>query len=137
MPAQLLKLAAEQRPLNRQGLKHEVVAGELGPRLVLPEAGYTDAQLRDALQPYEHVALLRVAMHEAGGLLRCLESPQAAADLKSLTRLLFQHTWCYRPQEMTAEWMKVERGPKPRRGEEPWCTWGFATPAVPGVCARQ
>ena len=66
MPAQLLKLAAEQLPLNRQGLKHEVVAGELGPRLVLPEAGYTDAQLRDALQPYEHVALLRVSMHQAG-----------------------------------------------------------------------
>ena len=36
---------------------------------------------------------------------------------------------------MTSAWYEVERGPKPRRGTEPWCSWGFADPAVPGVCA--
>ena len=68
-------------------------------------------------------------------VLRCVERPQDAQDLRSLTRLLFKHDWCYRPQEMTAEWSKVERGPKPSRGTEPWCSWGFADPAVPSVCS--
>jgi hypothetical protein len=66
VPRQLLDLAAEQLPLQRHGLRHEVVAGEPGPRLLLPEGGLSDVELRDALQPYEHVALLRVAMFEAG-----------------------------------------------------------------------
>ena len=34
--------------------------------LTLTQGGLSDAELRDALQPYEHVALLRVAMHQAG-----------------------------------------------------------------------
>ena len=66
MPPQLLDLAAEQLPLQRHGLRHEVMAGEAGPRLLLPEGGLSDVELRDALQPYEHVALLRVSMLEAG-----------------------------------------------------------------------
>ena len=76
-------------------------------------------------------------MSEAGGLLRCHERREDADDLRQLTNVLFQHTWCYRPQEMTAEWSKVERGPKPRRGDEPWCSWGFATPSVPGACEKR
>ena len=66
MPPQLLDLAAEQLPLQRHGLRHEVMSGEAGPRLLLPEGGLSDVELRDALQPYEHVALLRVSMLEAG-----------------------------------------------------------------------
>ena len=58
-------------------------------------------------------------------------------ELGGLSRLLFQHSWCYRPQEMTAEWSRVERGPKPRRGDEPWCSWGFVNPTMPGVCAEE
>ena len=68
-------------------------------------------------------------------VLRCIEEPKDAQALSSLTHLLFKHDWCYRPQEMTSAWYEVERGPKPRRGTEPWCSWGFADPAVPGVCA--
>ena len=68
-------------------------------------------------------------------VLRCVEEPKEAQALRSLTRLLFKHDWCYRPQEMTSAWYEVERGPKPRRGTEPWCSWGFADPAVPGVCS--
>ena len=68
-------------------------------------------------------------------VLRCIEEPKDAQALSSLTPLLFKHDWCYRPQEMTSAWYEVERGPKPRRGTEPWCSWGFADPAVPGVCA--
>ena len=67
-------------------------------------------------------------------VLRCIEEPKDAQALSSLTHLLFKHDWCYRPQEMTSAWYEVERGPKPRRGTEPWCSWGFAYPAVPGVC---
>ena len=37
VPPQLLELAAEQLPLQRHGLGHEVVAGEAGPRLVVPQ----------------------------------------------------------------------------------------------------
>ena len=36
VPPQLLDLAAEELPLQRHGLGHEVVAGEAGPRLVVP-----------------------------------------------------------------------------------------------------
>ena len=46
------------------------MAGEAGPRLLLPEGGLSDVELRDALQPYEHVALLRVSMLEAGQVRR-------------------------------------------------------------------
>ena len=70
VPPQLLDLAAEQLPLQRHGLRHEVMAGEAGPRLLLPEGGLSDVELRDALQPYEHVALLRVSMLEAGQVRR-------------------------------------------------------------------
>jgi len=135
VPPQLLDLAAERLPLLRHGLQHEVVAAEAGPRLLLPEGGLSDGELRDALQPYEHVALLRVAMHEASQVMRCVEQPKEVQALRSLARLLFKHDWCYRPQEMTSSWYEVERGPKPRRGKEPWCSWGFAEPSVPGVCS--
>ena len=37
VPPQLLDLAAEELPLQRHGLGHEVVAGEPGPRLVVPQ----------------------------------------------------------------------------------------------------
>ena len=67
-------------------------------------------------------------------VLRCVQEPKEARELQSLTWLLFQHDWCYRPHEMTSAWAQVERGPKPRRGTEPWCSWGFAKPSVPGVC---
>ena len=138
VPRQLLQMAAERLPARRQGLQHEFEAASDGPRLVLPaERAPSDAELRSMLEPYQHVSLLRVAMSEAGGLLRCHERREDADDLQRLTNVLFQHTWCYRPQEMTAEWSRVERGPKPQRGKEPWCTWGFAQPKAQGVCAKE
>ena len=43
-------------------------------------------------------------------------------------------THTHRPKEMTREWYAVEAKGKPRRGEEPWCVWGFATPEMPDAC---
>ncbi|EOD25951.1 hypothetical protein EMIHUDRAFT_237370 [Emiliania huxleyi CCMP1516] len=51
-----------------------------------------------------------------------------------LTSHIFPHSWCYRPFEMTPEWSAVAAKGAPKRGTEPWCVWGFAKPAVPGVC---
>lgn len=124
---------AEAAEAARKALVHTFVPAEEGPRLMLP-AGRTDAQLRSALRLYDHVPLLRVSLTDAGSLLRCFEQSQAAADMRELTRWLFQHEWCYRPFQMTTEWAAVERRGKPRHRTEPWCVWGFATPQVPPVC---
>ena len=117
-------------------LKHHFTPGDEGPHIELP-AGRTDAQLRAALQSYDHVRLLRVSLTEADELLDCYEQPQAASDMRQLTSFIFTHEWCYRPFEMTAEWQAVDRKGKPKRGTEPWCVWGFADPAVPKACSSR
>mmetsp|Transcript_37812 Transcript_37812/g.88477 ORF Transcript_37812/g.88477 Transcript_37812/m.88477 type:complete len:97 (+) Transcript_37812:262-552(+) len=94
-----------------------------------------DAALRRELEPYAYASLLRVSLSDAGKLLGCLEQQADAASLQKLVQSIFTHSWCYRPQEMTTAWSAVERRGKPRRGDEPWCVWGFETPAVPGGCA--
>jgi len=114
-------------------LRHEFVASEDGPRLVLP-SGQSDVALRQALQPYAHVQLLRVSLTDAGALLGCIQGRQEAQDVSRLLTMLFKAEWCYRPQEMTDKWLAVDRGPKPRKGTEPWCVWGYADPAAPAVC---
>ena len=60
-------LAAEQLPLNRQGLKHEVVAGELGPRLVLPEDAR--AALQDKVQSGRGSVADAIQLNEEGAKL--------------------------------------------------------------------
>ena len=117
----------------RRQLRHHFVPGSDGPQLQLPEA-QTDQQLRHALQPYDHVRLLRVSLTEARQLLRCYEQPRAAEEARQLMNLVFQHEWCYRPVEMTPEWIAVDRRGKPRRGTEPWCVWGFKTPKPSPSC---
>ena len=128
-PTDTSREALEQRKL----LTHDFVAGTDGPHLQVP-SGRSDVQLRQALQPYEHVRLLRVTLSEAQRLLKCYESSSEARAMKQLGEMLFQHSWCYRPAEMTPEWIAVDRAGKPRRGDEPWCVWGFANPTVPEVC---
>lgn len=54
--------------------------------------------------------------------------------MAQLGRMLFVHEWCYRPFEMTPEWIAVERKGKPKHLDEPWCVWGFANPEVPPAC---
>ena len=113
--------------------QHDFVPGRDGPYVRLP-AGRTDQQLRSALAAYDHVKLLRVSLTEADELLSCYERPKDAADMRALASYVFAHEWCYRPHEMTAEWLAVERKGKPVRKTEPWCVWGFATPQVPTEC---
>jgi len=112
---------------------HTFVPGTDGPHLQLP-SGRTDVQLRAALAAYEHVRLLRVTLTEARALLSCYVEPHDAASMRQLSNMLFQHEWCYRPAEMTAEWSAVERRGKPKRRSEPWCVWGFTQPEVPPLC---
>ena len=83
---------------------------------------------------YDHVRLLRVSLTEAPRLFECFEDDRSAAQMRQLSHLVFIHEWCYRPFEMTAAWVTVERKGKPRHRTEPWCVWGFAQPEVPGVC---
>ena len=117
----------------RAMLEHSFVPGTEGPSIRLP-AGRTDRELRQALQPYEHVRLVHVSLSDAASLLKCYEARPAERAMDSLSRLVFPHEWCYRPLEMTAEWSAVERQGKPKRGTEPWCVWGFKTPKPPPVC---
>ena len=121
--------AAEQR----KALAHEFFAGTEGPHVRLLRER-TDVQLRQALQQYDHVRLLRVKLGEARALLKCHEQRQDAHAMQQLSDMLFQHQWCYRPMEMTSAWSAVERRGKPRRGDEPWCVWGFASPRTPPAC---
>ena len=109
--------------------------GTDGPAIQLP-AGRTDAQLRDALKMYDHVRLLRVSLTEADELLDCYEQSADAEAMLKLAQMLFVHEWCYRPFEMTPEWMKVEARGKPKHLDEPWCVWGFKRPEVPAKCKR-
>ncbi len=113
--------------------KHTFVPGREGPDITLA-AGQTDAQLRGALAAYGHVRLLTVTLTDAARLLRCYERRSAAADMKRLAEIIFVHEWCYRPFEMTAEWLAVERKGKPPRGKEPWCVWGYKLPTTPPHC---
>ena len=119
----------------RATLRHTFVPGTDGPLIELP-AGRTDAQLRQSMQLYDHVRLLRVSLTEAAELLKCYESPKEASAMQQLSSFVFTHEWCYRPFEMTPEWLAVDRKGKPRKGTEPWCVWGFAQPKVPSVCSQ-
>ena len=118
----------------RASLRHHFVPGDDGPLIELP-AGRTDAQLRHALESYDHVRLLRVSLTDAAALFECYEQPRDADDMSQLARHVFVHEWCYRPFEMTQEWTAVERKGKPKRGTEPWCVWGFKEPRAPPVCS--
>ena len=117
----------------RAALQHDFVPGAEGPHLRVP-AGRTDKQLRAALQPYDHVRLLRVTLTEADDLLSCYEDIRDQQGMSQLSRFIFTHEWCYRPFEMTPEWSAVERRGKPKHLDEPWCVWGFQNPKVPKVC---
>jgi len=75
-----------------------------------------------------------VSLSDAGAMIGCYEGAQEAHDTAQLTSHIFQHSWCYRPFEMTPEWSAVAAKGAPKRGTEPWCVWGFAKPGVPGVC---
>ena len=103
---------------------HNFVPGSAGPSLSV-QANSTDQQLRQALEKYDHVQLMRVSLTESSKLLKCYEHRVNAEDMQRLSNMLFQHEWCYRPLEMTPEWIAVDRRGKPKRGLEPWCVWGF------------
>lgn len=75
-----------------------------------------------------------MSLTEASKLLKCHAKLSDAKDMQALSDMLFQHSWCYRPFEMTAEWTAIERRGKPKRGTEPWCVWGFESPRVPEAC---
>ena len=115
-------------------VRHTFIPGTSGPHIQLP-LGRTDQQLREALIMYDHVRLLRVSLSEAGRLLRCFEDGRSAAEMRQLSHLIFMHEWCYRPFEMTADWVAVERRGKPRHRTEPWCVWGFEQPTTPSACS--
>ena len=134
---QLLEATRTAKPSNptAKDLQHVFVPGTDGPAIQLP-AGRTDAQLRDALKMYDHVRLLRVSLTEADELLDCYEQSADAEAMLKLAQMLFVHEWCYRPFEMTPEWMKVEARGKPKHLDEPWCVWGFKRPEVPAKCKR-
>jgi len=117
----------------RSAIGHEFVPGSDGPVIHLP-TGRTDAQLRQAMQLYDHVRLMHVTLSDADALLRCYEESRASTSMRHLNNLVFPHEWCYRPMEMTAEWLAVERKGKPRRGTEPWCVWGHEQPTAPPAC---
>jgi hypothetical protein len=87
-----------------------------------------------AMAAYDHVQMLRVTLSDADALLDCFQSSKAASDMRALSNMVFTHEWCYRPFEMTSEWSAVERRGKPRKGDEPWCVWGFKQPQVPQAC---
>eukprot|EP00967_Tisochrysis_lutea_P135882 scaffold241698_cov40-Tisochrysis_lutea.AAC.1 len=112
---------------------HIYVPGEFGPHLILP-AGKTDRQLRHAMKPYDHISMVEVSLSDAASLLSCYEDSSEAQEVKRLIDFTFRAEWCYRPAEMTSDWIRVERQGKPKRGTEPWCVWGFDTPQSPDVC---
>ena len=139
-PRDALRAAAATRTASPNGatsksLVHSFVPGSDGPHIELP-AGRTDAQLREALSMYDHVRVLKVSLTEADSLFSCFESERDADAMRQLSRMVFVHEWCYRPFEMTPEWLAVDRKGKPRKGTEPWCVWGFAQPKVPSVCSQ-
>ena len=112
------------------------VPGEEGPRLRVP-LGSSDLKLRILLEPYAHIRLLRTSLSAAGKALGCIVSTEHADEHRRLMHLLFQASWCYRPSQMTLEWLKVDRGPKPIRGTEPWCVWGYEDPKSVQVCTHE
>jgi len=126
-------LAATRTGTAATEQRHTFVPGSDAPHLSLP-AGRTDVQLRKAMAAYDHVQMLRVTLSDADALLDCFESSKAASDMRALSNMVFTHEWCYRPFEMTSEWSAVERRGKPRKGDEPWCVWGFKQPQVPQAC---
>ena len=130
--AKALTQAAEA---SRASLSHHFAPGTERPRVSVP-AGQTDTQLKYALQPYDHVKLLHVSLADAADLFRCYEQRQDAVQMRQLSKMLFQHEWCYRPVEMTEEWSAVDRRGKPKRGDEPWCVWGFKAPSTRDACSR-
>ena len=76
----------------RSAIGHEFVPGSDGPVIHLP-TGRTDAQLRQAMQLYDHVRLMHVTMSDADALLRCYEEPGASTSMRHLNNLLFPHEW--------------------------------------------
>jgi len=136
-PSLLQSSLSNPTPGNRVeggAASHVYVSGDYGPHLVV-EQGRSDAQLRSALAPYEHVSLLKVSLSDAAALLRCYRDGVEAAEVRRLVGFAFKAEWCYRPIEMTEEWTRVERKGKPKKGDEPWCVWGFSEPTTPGTCS--
>ena len=95
----------------------------LSLRAAEPKSTACHAAQHSAYSPCSHCSLaaLRYRLHDADAM-------------RQLSRMVFVHEWCYRPFEMTPEWLAVERKGKPRRTTEPWCVWGFANPQVPPAC---
>ena len=126
--------ASAVAPVEGGAATQVYVPGDYGPHLVIPP-GRTDAQLRSALGPYEHVSMVKVSLSDAASLLRCYTDGNEASEVKRLVGFSFKAEWCYRPVEMTDEWARVESRGRPRHGDEPWCVWGFSEVATPGTCS--